>query len=166
MKQVVQEVELKWCPDCEKDLPLTDFGVNKARKDGLNLYCKRSARQKTRDFRQDLRDADEGRRNSQSSATTLTTESTKKKRRNRRKLVPFNKRPGFMDLAPIDRVRLALQAKIQIREKIAVAVKLSVDEVDDELAVLIMDTHEVKAKIVGEDRIYSLVASQQPQPRA
>ena len=38
--------ELKRCPRCEESLPLSEFGVCRARKDGLNLYCKRCIRQK------------------------------------------------------------------------------------------------------------------------
>src|SRR5438874_12897318 len=39
-------VELKRCPRCEESLPLSEFGICRARKDGLNLYCKRCIRQK------------------------------------------------------------------------------------------------------------------------
>src|SRR5947208_1960404 len=42
----VSIVELKTCPRCEESLPLSEFGICRARKDGLNLYCKRCIRQK------------------------------------------------------------------------------------------------------------------------
>jgi hypothetical protein len=38
------EIELKQCPRCEESLPLSEFGICRARKDGLNLYCKRCVR--------------------------------------------------------------------------------------------------------------------------
>src|SRR5215831_184322 len=49
-------VELKRCPRCEESLPLSEFGVCRARKDGLNLYCKRCIRQKIALSRQALRE--------------------------------------------------------------------------------------------------------------
>src|SRR5262252_7901843 len=50
------KVELKRCPRCEESLPLSEFGVCRARKDGLNLYCKRCIRQKIALSRQALRE--------------------------------------------------------------------------------------------------------------
>lgn len=38
--------ELKHCPRCEEDLSPSEFGVCRARKDGLNLYCKFCIREK------------------------------------------------------------------------------------------------------------------------
>ena len=52
----VSVVELKRCPRCEESLPLSEFGVCRARKDGLNLYCKRCIRQKIAQSRQALRE--------------------------------------------------------------------------------------------------------------
>lgn len=31
---------LKYCPDCGEDLPLSEFGINRSRNDGLQTYCK------------------------------------------------------------------------------------------------------------------------------
>src|ERR1700724_3161030 len=52
----VSVVELKRCPRCEESLSLSEFGVCRARKDGLNLYCKRCIRQKIAQSRQALRE--------------------------------------------------------------------------------------------------------------
>src|SRR5258708_8149773 len=52
----ISVVELKKCPRCEESLPLSEFGVCRARKDGLNLYCKRCIRQKIAQSRQALRE--------------------------------------------------------------------------------------------------------------
>jgi hypothetical protein len=49
-------IELKRCPRCEESLPLSEYGVCRARKDGLNLYCKRCIRQKIALSRQALRE--------------------------------------------------------------------------------------------------------------
>lgn len=45
---------LKRCPRCEESLPLSEFGVVRARPDGLNLYCKQCVREKMAAFRQTL----------------------------------------------------------------------------------------------------------------
>src|SRR5207302_4250050 len=52
----VSAVELKRCSRCEESLPVIEFGVCRARKDGLNLYCKRCIRQKIAHSRQALRE--------------------------------------------------------------------------------------------------------------
>ena len=39
---------MKICKRCERDLPLSEYGVDRARKDGLNLYCKSCIRDKKR----------------------------------------------------------------------------------------------------------------------
>lgn len=37
---------MKHCPRCERDLPDSEFGICRARKDGINLYCRICCRQK------------------------------------------------------------------------------------------------------------------------
>lgn len=37
---------MKRCPRCEQDLPLSEFGVCRDRKDGLNLYDRKCIREK------------------------------------------------------------------------------------------------------------------------
>lgn len=53
---------LKRCPRCEGSYPLSEFGICRARKDGLNLYCKPCIRQKINAGRQDLREMRDARR--------------------------------------------------------------------------------------------------------
>jgi hypothetical protein len=50
----VQLADLKHCPRCEEDLPLMKFSVCRARKDGLNLYCRNCTQEKVADFRRHL----------------------------------------------------------------------------------------------------------------
>src|SRR6266705_712823 len=46
----------KQCPICTQDLPLTEFGVCRARKDGRNLYCKSCIRRKVTESRRALKE--------------------------------------------------------------------------------------------------------------
>lgn len=41
--------KVKFCPSCKKDLPLTAFGKNKRRSDGLTVYCKECRNKRQRD---------------------------------------------------------------------------------------------------------------------
>src|ERR1700704_4611733 len=45
----------KQCPICSQVLPLTEFGICRARKDGHNLYCRGCIRKKVTDSRRALK---------------------------------------------------------------------------------------------------------------
>src|SRR5919112_577380 len=55
-----QEIELppnvKHCPICSLELPISEFGICRARKDGRNLYCKSCIRQKVTQSRRALKE--------------------------------------------------------------------------------------------------------------
>src|ERR687896_1100170 len=56
-----QEIDLppnvtKHCPICSLELPITEFGICRARKDGRNLYCKSCIRQKVTRSRRALKE--------------------------------------------------------------------------------------------------------------
>ena len=46
----------KHCPICSQQLPLSEFGVCRARKDGRNLYCKSCIRKKVTESRRALKE--------------------------------------------------------------------------------------------------------------
>ena len=50
------DVSGKNCPICSQQLPLSEFGVCRARKDGRNLYCKSCIRKKVTDSRRALKE--------------------------------------------------------------------------------------------------------------
>src|SRR4029078_11755299 len=56
MKEGTQLVqESKHCPICTNDLPISEFGICRARKDGRNLYCKSCIRHKVTQSRRALK---------------------------------------------------------------------------------------------------------------
>src|SRR6266566_3791283 len=56
MKPCIERlVDTKQCPICSQVLPLTEFGICRARKDGRNLYCKSCIRQKVTESRRALK---------------------------------------------------------------------------------------------------------------
>ena len=123
---VVIEIELKRCPRCEEALPLSEFGVCRARKDGLNLYCKRCIRQKISLSRQALREYKKARGkhggtiSSDSSRLALDAKASLNSRRIARML---------RKLSPADRVREAIRCGAHTQKEIAHVTKLPKDEV-------------------------------------
>ena len=47
-----QDQRLRFCPMCDAMIPISEFGVNRQAKDGLNRYCRPHIRQKVYEFRQ------------------------------------------------------------------------------------------------------------------
>jgi len=50
-QEPTQDQRRRFCPRCEALLPISEFGINRARSDGLNLYCKTHARALVYDYR-------------------------------------------------------------------------------------------------------------------
>lgn len=147
----VVEVELKRCPRCEESLPLSEFGVCRARKDGLNLYCKRCIRQKIALSRQALREYRNARSKLGASLgsghprLTIETKLGFSPRRIARML---------RKLSPADRVREAIRCGAETQTEIAQATKLPKDEVCDALANLLLWTREIRTQVINHTRRY------------
>ena len=147
----VSEIELKRCPRCEESLPLSEFGVCRARKDGLNLYCKRCIRQKISLSRQALREYKKARvkhggtTTSQKGAVSLDGKTAFSSKRIARML---------RKLSPADRVREAIRCGAHTQKEIAAVTKLPKDEVCDALANLLLWTREIRTQIVRHQRMY------------
>jgi hypothetical protein len=142
-------LDLKRCPRCEESLPLTEFGVCRARKDGLNLYCKRCIRQKIALSRQALREYKSARSkhgsSSQKAKVTLDPKLGFSSRRIARML---------RKLSPADRVREAIRCGARTQKQIAHVTKLPKDEVCDALANLLLWTREIRTQIINHQRMY------------
>lgn len=147
----VSEIELKRCPRCEESLPLSEFGVCRARKDGLNLYCKRCIRQKIALSRQALREYKKARvKNSGAtlSKSALAAGDSKSSFSSKRIARMLRK------LSPADRVREAIRCGAHTQKEIAAVTKLPKDEVCDALANLLLWTREIRTQIVRHQRMY------------
>ena len=147
----VNVVELKRCPRCEESLPLSEFGVCRARKDGLNLYCKRCIRQKIAQSRQALREYKNAR--IKHGATVGPDKSR----------VSIDAKSGFSPrriarmlrkLSPADRVREAIRCGARTQKEIAQVTRLPKDEVCDALANLLLWTREIRTQVINHTRMY------------
>jgi hypothetical protein len=144
-------VELKRCPRCEESLPLLEFGVCRARKDGLNLYCKSCIRQKIAQSRQALREYKNARIKH---GSTVVPEASR---------VAIDAKSGFSPrriarmlrkLSPADRVREAIRCGARTQKEIAQVTRLPKDEVCDALANLLLWTREIRTQVISHTRMY------------
>jgi hypothetical protein len=155
-------VDLKRCPRCEESLPLLEFGVCRARKDGLNLYCKRCIRQKISQSRQALREY-------KSSRIKHGTNSAPG-----RSPVTIDAKAGFSPrriarmlrkLSPADRVREAIRCGAETQTEIAQVTKLPKDEVCDALANLLLWSREIRTQVINHTRRYFINETTQGKSR-
>jgi len=148
-----QEIDLppnvKHCPICSLELPISEFGICRARKDGRNLYCKSCIRQKVTQSRRALKEYKSARKRYISqqveisdllngepvSATHYTAKSLSK-------------------LSPVERVRDAIRRGSRTQREIAQETKLGKDEIGDALANLLLWTHEIRTQVVDNTRLY------------
>ena len=145
----VSEIELKRCPRCEESLPLSEFGVCRARKDGLNLYCKRCIRQKIALSRQALKQYKSVRRKHVTDDDKLKMAMGVMPGFSRRRIARMLRK-----LSPADRVREAIRCGAHTQREIAAVTKLQKDEVCDALANLLLWTREIRTQIIRHQRMY------------
>src|SRR5467141_1443668 len=159
----VSVIELKKCPRCEELLPLSEFGVCRARKDGLNLYCKRCIRQKIAFSRQALREYKNAR-----SKHGVTAGSSRSRMTIEAKLGFSPRRIARMlrKLSPADRVREAIRCGARTQKEIAQVTRLPKDEVCDALANLLLWTREIRTQIVNHTRMYFVNEASEELTRA
>src|SRR5436305_14218668 len=143
----VSIVELKTCPRCEESLPLSEFGICRARKDGLNLYCKRCIRQKIALSRTALREYKSARvkHGAGDKSRTAIDAAGFSPRRIARML---------RTLSPADRVREAIRCGARTQKQIALVTRLPKDEVCDALANLLLWTREIRTEVRNHTRMY------------
>jgi len=149
----ITAIELKRCPRCEESLPLSEFGICRARKDALNLYCKRCIRQKIAQSRQALREYKQAR----SKHTTNETPGRQSPAIGGKVTLSAARIARILrKLSPADRVREAIRCGAHTQKEIAQVTKLPKDEIGDALANLLLWTREIRTEIVNHSRLYLL----------
>ena len=150
MTEIQMSPEVKHCPICSKDLPIAEFGICRARKDGRNLYCKSCIRHKVTQSRRALKEYKTARKkyiSQQVEIAELFSESTASG------LYPAK---AMSKLSPVERVRDAIRRGSRTQREIAQETKLGKDEIGDALANLLLWTHEIRTQIVDNTRLYFL----------
>ena len=142
--------DIKHCPICSQDLPIAEFGICRARKDGRNLYCKSCIRQKVTQSRRALKEYKSARKRYISQQIEMTD-------------LIANDSAGahypsksVSKLSPVERVRDAIRMGSRTQREIAQETKLGKDEIGDALANLLLWTHEIRTQVVGNTRLYFL----------
>lgn len=145
------DISGKNCPICCQELPLSEFGVCRARKDGRNLYCKSCIRKKVTESRRALKEYRSARKRyvsqpfSEQSATSPSDTDSGSSGSYARLL---------SKLSPVERVREAIRKGARTQKEIAQETRLGKDEIGDALANLLLWTREIKTQIVDNNRLY------------
>src|ERR1051325_2408395 len=150
MKEENLSPQLKHCPICSKELPIAEFGICRARKDGRNLYCKSCIRQKVTQSRRALKEYKSARKryiSQQIEMTELIAADSNN--------APFAAK-SISKLSPVERVRDAIRKGSRTQREIAQETKLGKDEIGDALANLLLWTHEIRTQVVNNTRLYFL----------
>ena len=156
-----QEIELrpnvKHCPICSLELPISEFGICRARKDGRNLYCKSCIRQKVTQSRRALKEYKSARKRYISQQVEIS------------ELLNGDAPNGnhytaksLSKLSPVERVRDAIRRGSRTQREIAQETKLGKDEIGDALANLLLWTHEIRTQVVDNTRMYFLIDAAEP----
>jgi len=152
---MIEECEIlagKVCPICSQTLPLSEFGVCRARKDGRNLYCKSCIRKKVTESRRALREYKSARKRYVTEAVAETAELLLEGNS-----IPPQAYGRFTSrLSPVERVREAIKHGARTQKQIAHETKLGKDEIGDALANLLLWTREIRTEVVENTRMYFL----------
>src|SRR5215218_3108090 len=143
--------QVKNCPICSKELPISEFGICRARKDGRNLYCKSCIRQKVTQSRRALKEYKSARKKYISQqveiAELLSGDSSSN---------GHYPAKAMSKLSPVERVRDAIRRGSRTQREIAQETKLGKDEIGDALANLLLWTHEIRTQVMDNTRLYFL----------
>ena len=151
MIEIQSSPQVKQCPICTNELPITEFGICRARKDGRNLYCKSCIRQKVTQSRRALKEYKTARKKYISQqvdiAELLSGDASGNGQYHAK---------AMSKLSPVDRVRDAIRRGSRTQREIAQETKLGKDEIGDALANLLLWTHEIRTQVVDNTRLYFL----------
>jgi hypothetical protein len=151
MMEIQLPPNVKHCPICSNDLPISEFGICRARKDGRNLYCKSCIRHKVTQSRRALKEYKTARKRYISQqveiADLFSTDSS---------TTTQYQAKAMSKLSPVERVRDAIRRGSRTQKEIAQETKLGKDEIGDALANLLLWTHEIRTQVVDNTRLYFL----------
>jgi hypothetical protein len=151
MKDEAQSpLTVKSCPICAKELPLVEFGVCRARKDGRNLYCKSCIRNKVTQSRRALKEYKTARKKYIAQQVELAELQVNELGARHYPSKPLSK------LSPVERVRDSIRRGARTQREIAQDTKLGKDEIGDALANLLLWTREIRTRVVDNTRLYFL----------
>jgi hypothetical protein len=151
MTEIQLSPDVKHCPICSNDLPISEFGICRARKDGRNLYCKSCIRHKVTQSRRALKEYKTARKkyiSQQVDIAELLSADTSGSAQYPTKAIS--------KLSPVERVRDAIRRGSRTQREIAQETKLGKDEIGDALANLLLWTHEIRTQVVDNTRLYFL----------
>src|SRR5262245_9416351 len=132
----------KHCPICANDLPLSEFGICRARKDGRNLYCKSCIRNKVTQSRRALKEYKSARKKYIAQQVELS-DLIHSEQAGSQHYSP----KAISKLSPVERVRDAIRRGAKTQREIAQETKLGKDEIGDALANLLLWTREIRTEV-------------------
>ena len=151
--EIPPPVLTKKCPICTQTLPLSEFGICRARKDGRNLYCKSCIRKKVTDSRRALKEFRSARKRY---ASQPLLENEVVLLSDGESLSSTSCPRVLKKISPLDRVKDAIRNGARTQKEIRKAANLSDDEVGDALANLLLWTREIRTELIDNDRMYFL----------
>ena len=153
MNELNSPAQTKNCPICSQTLPLSEFGICRARKDGRNLYCKSCIRKKVTDSRRALKEFKSARKR-YTSQPLLEHEAVLLS--DGESLSPTSDPRTLRRMSPLERVKEAIKKGARTQKEIRTAANLNDDEVGDALANLLLWTREIRTELVDNNRVYFL----------
>ncbi len=146
--------ETKVCPICINALPVSEFGVCRARKDGRNLYCKTCIRKKVTNSRRALKEYKTARKKYVADAVLETDELIGMELAPAHGVASATLSKLISRLSPVDRVREAIRKGARTQKEIAQETKLGKDEIGEALANLLLWTREIRTEVLDNTRMY------------